>query len=390
MKVLFIAGKETEGGAVRSLIEMITEEKNMGIDPIVCTSLKDQLNQKLDRLGIVNYPVGFDSAMNPVSPYKWKRPLKKPYEIVKYYMSIPQALGKLDTLIDWKSIDIIHTNAARNDLGCYLNKKYGIPHIMHIREFGQEDFSCTISHPDYYNFLNKYTTKFIAISNAVKESWVRKGLDENKIEVVYNGINASEIAPSNHDSRRIRLVMVGGICEAKGQFEAIKAVCQLFSKGMDVSLDLIGWSDPKYEELLKEYVERQHATSVIRFLGAHKTVYSILKNYDIGLMCSKSEGFGRVTAEYMFAGLGVIASNTGANPEIVIPKKNGLLYQRGDIEDLVKQICMLAENRGLLNSLSENAILWARSNYTIHQNVDNVINVYNKVLSRQKHSAYHI
>ena len=79
-------------------------------------------------------------------------------------------------------------------------------------------------------------------------------------------------------------------------------------------------------------------------LGYREDVCSLLHEYDCGVMCSRSEGFGRVTAEYMMAGLPVIASDTGANPELVNEGQTGLFYRWGDTSDLAKKIEMLADD----------------------------------------------
>ena len=52
----------------------------------------------------------------------------------------------------------------------------------------------------------------------------------------------------------------------------------------------------------------------------------------------KQEGFGRVTVEYMLSGLCPIVSNTGANLEIVDDKISGIVYEKGNIQDLKEKI----------------------------------------------------
>ena len=109
--------------------------------------------------------------------------MKYPYECLKYYLSIPKAIKNIKKIIDIKSIDIIHTNSARNDIGCILNRMYNVPHIMHIREFGYEDFDCCTYRYNYNKYISKYTNRFLAISKAVakimdiKRCNKRKGTD---------------------------------------------------------------------------------------------------------------------------------------------------------------------------------------------------------------------
>ena len=40
--------------------------------------------------------------------------------------------------------NFIHTNSSVTNLGGYLSNKMKIPHIWHIREYGQDDFNLKI------------------------------------------------------------------------------------------------------------------------------------------------------------------------------------------------------------------------------------------------------
>ena len=91
MRVLYITDPGVVGGATRALIEMTYELKKLGVEPVVCTSSYSELNDILNGMKIENCAIGHMSAMNTKSPYKWKRPLKYPYECLKYYLSIPKA-----------------------------------------------------------------------------------------------------------------------------------------------------------------------------------------------------------------------------------------------------------------------------------------------------------
>ena len=69
-----------------------------------------------------------------------------------------------------------------------------------------------------------------------------------------------------------------------------------------------------------------------------------IQNYDIGIICSKSEGFGRVTVEYMMNELPVIGTNTGATPEIILDGETGFLFELDDYEMLASKIKILLED----------------------------------------------
>lgn len=385
MKVLYITDPGIVGGATRSLVDIVSAMKNKGVECVVCTSGCNALNEELDALGIENFASGHRSAMDTPAYKKWKKPLKKIAKGLDYYVSLPFVLKKIETSVDLNTIDIIHTNSARNDIGCILAKKYNIPHIMHIREFGQEDFECICYRKNYHHFISKYTTQFIAISQAVKDAWVRKGVDEKKVTVIYNGVDNKKIEPADLEAMRqktvLNMVIAGGVCEAKGQLQAVEAMGYLKGK-VQANLDIIGWGDPVYIEKVTKRAEELGVSQQVNLLGARSDLYQLLKNYDIGLMCSRAEGFGRVTAEYMHARLGIIASNTGANEELIRDGENGLVYKYGDIAELSKCIQRFYTDRDCLVDMAERAQAEAVSKYTKEINAASIYKLYRLVYRR--------
>ena len=103
----------------------------------------------------------------------------------------------------------------------------------------------------------------------------------------------------------------------------------------------------------------------------------------MGLTCSRSEGFGRVTAEYMHAGLAVIASDTGANPELVENGINGFLYRNGDVVDLSKRIAFFMDNREEIKRCGERGLEIARTKFTATKNADAIYDLYESIIEQR-------
>lgn len=384
MNVLFITDPGVVGGATRSLVDVVTSLAKQGIKPIVCTSDDNELNAELSDLGIENFASHHRSVMDVPPKSWWKRSIKFAIKKIDYFLSIPCVMRRIEKYIDFSEIDIIHTNSARNDIGCILAKKYKIPHIVHIREFGQEDFGCVCYRNNFYGFINKYTNKFIAISNAVRDSWIKKGLAENKIKVIYNGIDNDDISTTSIETMLSNVdlhgIIAGGICEAKGQLECVEAINLLSDDIKEhIYVDFVGWNDPEYLLNIQERISEYGLDNNIKILPAKKTVHPILGKYQFALMCSKSEGFGRVTAEYMFAGLGVIASNTGANPELISDSENGLIYSLGNYQELADKIETFYKDRKLLVRCGNKAKIDADSKYKITHNVREILELYKEL-----------
>lgn len=380
MRVLYIGDPGTQGGAALAFIEVVSQMKKKGVGVIVCTSITNDFNTQLDKLGIENIAIGHESVLEPISPYKWKRPIKYPIRWLNYRIHLKQALNRIQNQVDLNRIDLIHTNSARNDVGCFLNKLYGIPHIMHIREFADADFNCISYRNNYIEEFNKYTTKFVAISNAVKAHWIKKGLQEENVIQIYDGVEYKSIKQSSTEDKQrtdLHMVMTSGICEPKGQHLVVEALHFLPLDIMQhVFVDFIGWDDPRYVERLKASIESYELGNNFKFRGAMHRATKVLGEYQVGLMCSLSEGFGRVTAEYMFAQLGVIASNSGANPELIENGVNGLLFESGNAKSLAGCIERFYKDRQLLVNCSVNAFLKAQNEYTEEINAQNIYKLY--------------
>lgn len=341
MKVLYIASGDAKYGASKAImpiIKQLNDEKK--VIPVVVTRKYNEFNEFCDKQGIENYSCYYCDIMAG-APYKSKA-LRVIKHMVKYLLFLVGAFTKYFNVpsIDWKSIDLIHINHNRIGIGYYWSKKYKIPCICHIREFGQEDYNVVYYKRNCIDYMNRECQNFIAISNAVKDSWVEKGIRSDHIEVIYDGVDIGNYPYENHkENTIIKIVMVGHIQPNKGQHILIEAIGRLpIDIRKRVHVDFIGEAYKDYMKKLKKIIQSENLEESISFLGYVENVNERLKNYDIGINASKSEGFGLITVEYMMSGLVVIASDTGANVEILSDGINGVLYKYGDTRDLAAKI----------------------------------------------------
>ena len=185
MKVLFVANEGQIGGATKCLFTLAKALKeNKEVDPIILISKKGFLTDMCDKENIKYIILKFDAFVIPASEIPVKRLIKKmlfPLLKIRHYILNYFALNRIDKIIDMDSIDIIHTNVNRDDFGALLSRKYNIPHIWHIREFGDVDYRCLYFDKDYINFMNNNTDYFISVSNAIKNNFINKGLNKKKI-----------------------------------------------------------------------------------------------------------------------------------------------------------------------------------------------------------------
>lgn len=353
MKVLFVANRAEYGGAPKCMLELIDQLiQNYGVEVEVITSIESEIARWCDARNIKHYAVGHTSfaigkGSTPIR--RFAKTLLTPYYLVKSYTLNHKAFKRACDQIDFSGIDIIHTNSNRDCLGAMLAKRYNIPHIWHLREFGREDYDIRYLMLNHIGFMNSTTDYFVAISDAVKKAWVRKGIKEEKIFRIYDGIKLpskeivqrASLFQAREPLDTLQVAYLGIVCPAKGQFDAVKALTYLDLKiAKKIKIDFWGDCDslPEFTNQIRQYAKAHGYEHSVSFRGFTNNIWDELPHYDAAMVCSRSEAFGRITPEYMSVGLQVIASDTGSNPELIEDEKSGLIYDHSDLKDLAKKI----------------------------------------------------
>lgn len=384
MKILYlVGGKGKKYGSERVAFDTITELTKNGIEYVVITSNYGFINEFCDKEKIENHVI-------PMATYLYLKKdniiidgLKRIYRLIENWVVDKKAFRKIENSIDLKKIDIIHTNLSRNLLGGMISEKYNIPHVWHLQELFSGHYGLEQLKRNQTEWMSEHCSKFIAISDTVKNSWIAGGLNEKSIERIYNGCRFSKIIKKTEYSwDYLRLVMVGSICEEKGQLILVEALGQVTKvKREKIILDLYGDGDKSTIEKIKK--RAAELAVAVNFKGYSDNIYELLKDYDIAFNCSKGEGFGFNTVEAMAAGLCVVASRTGANPEI-LPEKAGLLFERNNTAQLADIIEELYDNRDEIEFKGNAAKKIANDCYDFLIYSNNIMKLYNLMLGNRK------
>lgn len=180
-------------------------------------------------------------------------------------------------------------------------------------------------------FKNKYWSK----RNEIKTQYVFDNIDKviylsqravdcspvssNKKTYIFNGEEDLHKHEYTEVHNPINMTCVGSMAWRKGQDIIIKAMSQLPKNILDsYKLHLIG-SGAQMQEL-KEAVVKYNLEDHVCFYGNRNDVPELLKDMDIFIMPSLSEGLPMSMIEAIRQGMYVIGTDTGAIPEMIAPK----------------------------------------------------------------------
>lgn len=389
MKILHFASSDGKFGSAQCLKELLKYEIMYEHQPIVITPKWNQINEYCNQNGIVNYVINYQQFMIPKHD-SWPLFIIK-YLIRKfeYHMKINKAIKKVESIVDMSSVSIIHTNVSVISIGALVAKRNNIPHVWHIREFGKEDFHFYSVFYNYINFMNEHANRFISISDVVKNTWIKKGIDANKIATYYDGVelekerNLKEVLSSD-----VNIIMTGALSETKGQKLLIQAISQLDDRiKKDIKVDIYGSGMNGYEKYLQKLIDDKLLNSTVFLKGYDKRIRETMLNYDIGVICSASEGFGRVTIEYLLSKLVVVASNSGANPELLSEGKYGILFEPSNPSDLANAITKALQVYKNI-ARREDAYDYASKNYAINVNANKIISLFQQTINEKETEKY--
>jgi glycosyltransferase involved in cell wall biosynthesis len=278
-------------------------------------------------------------------------------------------LGALDKIVTENDIGIIHSHGGVAGMYARFYKKrfnkvkvihtiHGI-HYTRTNNFFRKLFSQSIE-----EHLVPYTDKFICVSEGDYVSASNmKIIDPTKTVVIKNGIDLKRFSDLKKDESVMKDlgvtdtdVIIGNISRfdfQKNQRMLIKAFIELSGKHPNAKLLLVG--DGQFLNNCKEQVKQAGLEDKVIFTGEIANVESYYPLMDVFVFPSLWEGLSITLIEAMASGRPIIASDIPSNHELLTDSGNGIFFDLHDLNDLVKKIDLLIENKPERERLSENA-----------------------------------
>ena len=198
--------------------------------------------------------------------------------------------------------------------------------------------------------LHKKMDMVIGNSGAVVRELREECVPEAKLHLIYNGIDVSADRPDRRTARRaLGLgadesvgVMVANLIHYKGYCDLIHGLINV-AKQLPLEWHiLIAGRDEGIRHQLHSLAIGGGIRSHIKFLGECPDTTPLLAAADFGLLTSHEEGFSNAVLEGMAAGLPMIVTDVGGNPEQVIDGITGLVVPSRNPEAIGEAIVLRA------------------------------------------------
>lgn len=355
MKVLILShssGSENLGGAEHTLLQLIDawQVRQPGIELVVVARNPPGLMQpQLDARGVVHESLDFSS---------WVRP-HEDLGLVDTALALRMdswAMQRIVSIIEEVKPDLVVTNTIVSPWAALAARLCGVPHAWLLHEFGDLDHGLEfrLGRDATLSDLNLLSDLVVANSLAVRDH-VAPWIDKEILTITYPTIDLERVRRLALDGvadpaieridGALKAVMVGRVSASKGQWRLIRAVAMLRDEGLNVDVTLVGLATEKDEHTVRALIDELHLTDRVHLVGEMANPFPYVVQADIAVMASDCEAFGRVTVEYMALGRPVIASATGANPELVIDGETGWLFDPDDPRALAERIREAALDR---------------------------------------------
>ena len=356
MRIMYLTFSFTVGGTERLTVDIcnhLSREHDVFLY-IINDKIDNQLIETIDNSVIVHC----QNRKNKSIFYVFKTML----EIYKYAIE--------------NNIQVIHCNSINCPEMLVLTKllrpKTRIIYTIHsVDGFGKMAKSRVL-------LRNLICTRIIAISECVKRKIILQGASKNKTIVIYNGINFNKFLKQKKqfDSNNPVIGCLGRIDPAiKGQDLLVKATKQL-SETYPRIVCCCGGAVQSKEEMAKitQYIKENHLESNIVFMGNINNVSKFYSMIDVAVVPSRAEGFGLSFVEALSLGIPCVSSNVDGLTELNNILKQGVMFEKGSVEDLTEKILLVLMNyEEIKNAMNPNMVL---SKFCIESMCEKLIEIY--------------
>ncbi|MDR1779936.1 MAG: glycosyltransferase family 4 protein [Tannerella sp.] len=227
---------------------------------------------------------------------------------------------------------------------------------------------------------------FIASSDYYRQSVLRRTSQIKCIEVVYPGVNRTKYFSEHYPSEPVvgffyRMNRLNGLHILAEAFVKLKAEGQIPKLRLRIGG---GYSDTDKKFLKKVRAVLAPYAADVDWIDAYSLSEHVDFYRNVSVVCvpiTFDEAVGLYVCEAFAAGRPVVEPATGSFPEIVAD--GGVLYQHNDSDSLAAALREMLTAKGLWTKCRDNALRLSQERYDASVLADNLLRIYNMILTAQ-------
>lgn len=321
-----------------------------------------------------------------------------------HYVRVP---GKLPDVYIRHVVEYLKNNARKFDLIHVFNRPKFIPpiretapHARLILSMHNDMFLLEKIDPSTAVTAIESLEKIVTVSNYVGQTIAKQYPQaEPKLKTIYSGVDIKRYIPKSESIRKQErdalrrqhklqgkkvILFVGRLTAKKGVDKLVLAMNTLKKKYSDLALVLVG-SKWYSDEGISDYVAYVHALAkrspvpvITTGFVDPKEVHKWFWAGDIFVCTSLwQEPLARVHYEAMAAGLPIVTTARGGNPEVIHSRENGIVVQNPENpEEFARSISTILSNPSLKRHMSVTGRRYAIQNYGFERVANDILSVW--------------
>jgi glycosyltransferase involved in cell wall biosynthesis len=215
-------------------------------------------------------------------------------------------------------------------------------------------------------FVFRFCDRVVCNSKAAAQSLFNAAVSRHKIAIIPNGLPEKAFTPVAaaipKENGTVRIGMIARMNDAVKNHPAfLRAAAQLAKKFSKLEFLLVG-DGPLRPGLEKLAGELGLGERVI-FAGERQDIPAMLASMDVSMLISASESLSNVILESMAAGVPVVATDVGGNPELISHGQTGFLVPPDREDALLEALSQLIVDSDLRARLGRAGQEFARANF---------------------------
>ncbi len=265
-------------------------------------------------------------------------------------------------------VQLIHSHEfTMNFYAGLAGSLLGIPVVATVH--GKSYYPSARRRVQAMRLLRRLGAGVVAVSSDLRD-FLERELGMREVRVIPNGIDIAAYSGADRDAVRRELGFgvedrvigaIGNLYPVKGHAVLLEALARLKHPRIHVVIAGRGEEEPR----LRGLMESLSLQGRVHLLGFREDVPRLLSAFDAYALPSFSEGQSLALMEAMAAGLPIVASRVGGNPELIRDGESGLLFEAGNPEDLALKLKTVVDSDALAESMAAKARERAAADFSL-------------------------